>query len=134
MYSYDKWIYNITLWCCGKCPCYCFMLCLKRWKISTNGVSDHKLHLEVFILSFATENSLLLERIVQKLFYEKSTLLHRWNLFLSVLPFFKSFVFIVEQKGPHIHWAHRVLVENFQIFLACFMKFKVLNGKLCRCC
>ena len=67
-------------------------------------------------------------RIVTKLFYEKSTLLLNSNFFMSVLPFFKSFIFTFEQKEPLIHRLHRSLVENFYQFLGCFMKFEVINN------
>ena len=43
------------------------------------------------------------ERIITKLFYKQSTLLLNSNLFLSVLPLFKSFILIFEQKKPLIH-------------------------------
>ena len=39
-------------------------------------------------------------RIVTKLFYEKSTLLLNSNLFISVLPLFKSFILTFKQKEP----------------------------------
>ena len=42
-------------------------------------------------------------RIVTKLFYEKSTLLQDSIFFISVLPFFKSFILTFEQKEPLIH-------------------------------
>lgn len=66
------------------------------------------------------------ERILWKLFHEKVTFLLTSNLFF-VLKFFKSSLFIFEQKGPQIHWLHKMHVENLQTFSACFMKFKVLN-------
>ena len=67
-------------------------------------------------------------RIVTKLFYEKSTLLLNSNFFMSVLPFFKSFIFTFEQKEPLIHRLHRSLVENFCAFLGCFTKFEGINN------
>ena len=39
-------------------------------------------------------------RIVTKLFYEKATLLLNSNLFISVLPLFKSFILTFKQKEP----------------------------------
>ena len=50
-------------------------------------------------------------RIVTKLFYEKLTLLLNSNLFMSVLPLFKSFILTFEQKEWLILWLHRSLVE-----------------------
>ena len=69
-------------------------------------------------------------KIVTKLFYEKSTLLLNSNLFMSVLPLFKSFILTFEQKEPLIHRLHRSLVEDFGAFLGCFTKFEVINNKL----
>ena len=66
-------------------------------------------------------------RIVTKLFYEKSTLLLNSNLFISVLPLFKSFILTFEQKEPLIHRLHRSLIENFRAFLGCFAMFEVFN-------
>ena len=67
-------------------------------------------------------------RIVTNLFYEKSTLLLNSNLFMSVLPLVKSFILTFEQKEPLTHRLHRSLVENFRVFLGCFMKFEVINN------
>ena len=67
-------------------------------------------------------------RIVTKLFYEKSTLLLNSNFFMSVLPFFKSFILTFEQKEMLIHRLHRSLIEDFYAFLSCFMKFEVINN------
>ena len=50
-------------------------------------------------------------RIVTKLFYEKLTRLLNSDLFMSVLPLFKSFILAFEQKEWLIHWLHRSLVE-----------------------
>ena len=66
-------------------------------------------------------------RIVIKLFYEKSTLLVNPNLFMSVLPLFKSFILTFEQKEQLIHRLHRSLDETFRAFLGCFTKFEVIN-------
>ena len=70
------------------------------------------------------------ERIVTKLFCERSTLLLNSNLFMSVLPLFKSFILTFEQKEPPIHRLHTSLVEHFRAFLGCFMKFEVINNTL----
>ena len=60
----------------------------------------------------------------------KSQLLLNSNLFLSVLPLFKSFILTFEQKEPLIHRLHRSLVENFGAFLGYLTKFEVINNKL----
>ena len=49
------------------------------------------------------------------------------NLFLSVLPLFRSFILTFEQKEPLIHRLRRSLIENLCAFLGCFMKFEVIN-------
>ena len=68
------------------------------------------------------------EKII-KLFYEKSTLLLNSNLFMLVLPLFKSFILTFAQKEPLIHQIHRSLVEDFYTFFGCFMKFEVINTR-----
>ena len=68
------------------------------------------------------------ERIVTKLFYEKSTLLLNSNLFMSVLPSFKLFILTFERKELPIHRLHRSLVENFRDFFGCFMTLEVINN------
>ena len=68
------------------------------------------------------------EKII-KLFYEKSTLLLNSNLFMLVLPLFKSFILTFAQKEPLIHQIHRSLAEDFYTFFGCFMKFEVINTR-----
>ena len=68
------------------------------------------------------------EKII-KLFYEKSTLLLNSNLFMLVLPLFKSFILTFAQKELLIHQIHRSLVEDFYTFFGCFMKFEVINTR-----
>ena len=67
------------------------------------------------------------EKIIK--FYEKSTLLLNSNLFMLVLPLFKSFILTFAQKEPLIHQIHRRLVEDFYTFFGCFMKFEVINTR-----
>ena len=64
-----------------------------------------------------------------KLFYEKSTLLLNSNLFMLLLPLFKSFILTFAQKELLIHQIHRSLVEDFYTFFGCFMKFEVINTR-----
>ena len=68
------------------------------------------------------------EKII-KLFYEKSTLLLNSNLFMLVLPLFKSFILTFAQKELLIHQILRSLVEDFYTFFGCFMKFEVINTR-----
>ena len=68
------------------------------------------------------------ERIVLKLFYEKSTILPNSNLFMSALLLFKSFILTFEQNESHTHRLHRSHVVNFRVFFVCFMKFEVINN------
>ena len=68
------------------------------------------------------------EKII-KLFYEKSTLLLNSNLFMLLLPLFKSFILTFAQKELLIHQIHRSLVEDFYTFFGCFMKFEVINTR-----
>ena len=67
------------------------------------------------------------EKIIK--FYEKSTLLLNSNLFMLVLPLFKSFILTFAQKEPLIHQIHRSLAEDFYTFFGCFMKFEVINTR-----
>ena len=67
------------------------------------------------------------EKIIK--FYEKSTLLLNSNLFMLVLPLFKSFILTFAQKEPLIHQTHRSLAEDFYTFFGCFMKFEVINTR-----
>ena len=67
------------------------------------------------------------EKIIK--FYEKSTLLLNSNLFMLVLPLFKSFILTFALKEPLIHQIHRSLAEDFYTFFGCFMKFEVINTR-----
>ena len=64
------------------------------------------------------------ERIVTKLFYENNYLNLVSNFFISVLPLFKSFVLIFEQKEPNIHKLHDMMTQTLRTFLSCFMIFE----------
>jgi hypothetical protein len=68
------------------------------------------------------------ERIVTKVLYEiQKTMLHV-NLYMAILPLFKSFILTFELKEPMIHRIHDELTDVFRHFLACFMKHDVLKG------
>ena len=69
-------------------------------------------------------------RIVRKLFTERETTLFYLNLYTAVLPMFKSFVLIFEQKVPMMHRLHDEILELFdRNFLACFVKLEVVSAQ-----
>ena len=49
------------------------------------------------------------------------------NLYLAVLPLFKSFVLIFEQKEPMVHRFHDELMELFVHFLSCSMQQELVR-------
>ena len=57
------------------------------------------------------------------LFTRMKTDLHI-NFYVSVLPVFKSFVLVFEQKEPMVHRLHDELKDVVRSFLACFMKLE----------
>ena len=66
------------------------------------------------------------ERLTSKLFNKKSQFQLTANFFLSVLPLFKSLVFIFEQKEPLFHRIHSMFYENLKVFFACYVEFESL--------
>ena len=58
----------------------------------------------------------------------KSQLFCETQIFVSVLPFFKSFILTFEQKEILVHRLHRSLIENFYGFLTCFVTFELINN------
>lgn len=66
------------------------------------------------------------ERIITKLFYENNYLNLVSNFFIAVLPLFKSFILIFEQKEPQIHKLHDMMSQTLRTFLSCFMTFESL--------
>ena len=72
------------------------------------------------------------KRIAEKLFDTRKTTILYMGLYCSILPMFKSFVLMFEQKEPMVHRLHDELTELFRLFLACFIKheaIKDLNAK-----
>ena len=67
-------------------------------------------------------------RIVKKLFYEFSKTMLISTFYLSVLPIFKSFVLVFEQKSPQIHKVYDELTEVIRSFMGCFMKYESINN------
>ena len=62
------------------------------------------------------------ERIVESLFhFRQETLLHV-NLYLEILPIFKSFILIFEQREPLVHRIYDEQVDLVKTLLACFIK------------
>ena len=49
------------------------------------------------------------------------------NFYVSVLPIFKSFVLVFEQKTPLVDRLHDELKDVVKSFLACFMKLEHLK-------
>ena len=57
---------------------------------------------------------------------EKTQLIaHFYN---SILPMFKSFVLILEQKSPQVHRIHSEISELTRDFFSCFTKHESLKG------
>ena len=52
------------------------------------------------------------------------------DFLMSVLPLFKSFILIFEQKKLFILWLNRSLGKNIRAFFSCFVKFEVINNLL----
>ena len=65
------------------------------------------------------------KRMWTKLFHEKDELCLYSNMFLAVLPLFKSLMYVLEQK--QIHKLYDTMTENMRFFFACFMKFEELD-------
>lgn len=67
-------------------------------------------------------------RIACKLFHARSLTLLLSNVIVSVMPLFKSFILIFEQKEPLVHRLHDELVLVFKSFLCCFLKHEYVNS------
>ena len=61
-----------------------------------------------------------------KLIYEFEQVQLIGNLYLAILPTFKSFVLVFEQKTPQIHRLYDELVKVLRTFLQHFLKFESL--------
>ena len=64
------------------------------------------------------------KRLVDKLFYKRQTLGLYMAVYLDVLPMFKSFVLVFEQKVPLIHRLSDEQMDLMKSFLSCFVKHK----------
>lgn len=67
------------------------------------------------------------KRITEKIFFQNENTTTTLNMYLSVLPMFKSFVLSLESKEPRIHTLHDRLEDLFRNFLLCFMKPEVFK-------
>ena len=65
-------------------------------------------------------------RIVTKLIYKFEQAQLIGNLYLAILPTFKSFVLVFEQKNPQKHRLYDELVKVLLTFFQIFLKFKSL--------
>ncbi|XP_060789431.1 uncharacterized protein LOC132894118 isoform X2 [Neoarius graeffei] len=72
------------------------------------------------------------QRIVEKIFYQREWTLGLLNMYVSVLPMFKSFVLIFEQNEPMCHRLHDKQTSLFRDFLACFIKQEHLTNASAR--
>ena len=68
----------------------------------------------------------------QVIYFKKSQFKLAPNIFLSVIPLFKSLVLILEQKKPLVHRIHSILCENLNAFFACYVKFESIMLDGCR--
>ena len=68
-------------------------------------------------------------RIVEALFYYRNETLLHLNLYIEILPIFKSFVLTFEQKEPLIHRIFDEQVELVKTLLACFIRPEMLPEK-----
>ena len=69
------------------------------------------------------------QRIIEKLFFKRKATLFCMNLYVTVLPMFKSFVLIFEQKEPMMHHLHDDMIELFRNFLACCIKHEAIAAQ-----
>ncbi|XP_055881072.1 uncharacterized protein LOC129925675 [Biomphalaria glabrata] len=61
-------------------------------------------------------------RIYEKLFFSRPKLDQLLNLYLGVLPLFKSFILLFESKEPRIHLLFDEQIQLIKNFLICFVK------------
>ena len=67
------------------------------------------------------------ERIVESLFYFRDETMLHLNLYLEILPIFKSFILTFEQREPLVHRIYDEQVELVKTLLACFIKPEYLR-------
>ena len=67
------------------------------------------------------------KRVVEKLFYLRTKTILLMGLYIDLLPLFKSFILMFEQKEPMMHRLHDEQVSLVRNFLACFIKPEYLS-------
>ena len=67
-------------------------------------------------------------RIYEKAIFQKHKTLLIANFYEAVLPMFKSFILIFEQKTPQVHKLHLKLAEVTRDFFACILKHESIKG------
>ena len=67
-------------------------------------------------------------RIYEKAIFQKHKTLLIANFYEAVLPMFKSFILIFEQKTPQVHKLHLKLSEVTRDFFACILKYESIKG------
>ena len=101
---------------------------VKKFEISKEGKASIRAIQETLALKNMTDAGKdRKKRMWTKLFYEKDKLCLYSNMFLAVLPLFKSLVYVLEQKQSQIHKLYDMMTENMRFFFACFMKFEELD-------
>ncbi len=66
--------------------------------------------------------------IIAALFFQRKLTFLHLNFYVDVLPLFKSFVLMFEQKEPMVHRLHEEQTDLVQNFLACFIRHEHLKG------
>ena len=68
------------------------------------------------------------QRIVEKLIYKHKSLLFISNSYATILPVFKSMVFVFEQKESQVHKLYDMMVNTLRSFLACFIRYEIIKN------
>ena len=68
------------------------------------------------------------QRIIKRLLHMRTDVLMIANVYNSVLPIFKNFVLIFEQKDPLMHRLLQELETVYKSFLTCFLKHEYINN------
>nr|XP_047145782.1 uncharacterized protein LOC124818745 isoform X1 [Hydra vulgaris] len=67
-------------------------------------------------------------RIVKSLFFRRNETLLYINLYVEILPIFKSFILTFEQKEPLVHRIYDEQIELVKTILTCFIKPKMIKN------
>ena len=67
-------------------------------------------------------------RIYEKVIFQKHKTLLIANFYEAVLPMFKSFILIFEQKTPQVYKLHLKLAEVTRDVFACILKHQSIKG------